>query len=149
MKRISWISTMVLLMALLFSGCVMFQKTMNVAGSWRFSWQAISPQRAELFQLVPGSNSRLTDYANVDINQNGTAISGTWHGQSDFSITGTINENDQIKFSLTLNGVECEVEGNVTGEKTLFKKEGNSISGIMRFKYLGQTISTDFSASRK
>jgi len=85
---------------------------------------------------------------NVDIKQNGTAISGTWHGQSDFSITGTINESDKINFSFTLNGVECEVEGNVSGEKSLFKKEGDSISGIMRFKYLNQTISTNFSASR-
>jgi hypothetical protein len=42
-----------------------------------------------------------------------------------------------------VNNVECEVEGNVSGEKSLFKKEGNSISGIMRFKSLYQTVSTD------
>jgi len=148
MKRIFLFLAITLLIAFTFSGCVMFQKTMNVAGSWRFTWDDFSSQRTELLQLVTSSDSRLTAYANVDINQNGTAISGTWHGQVDISITGTINESDQIKFSLTLNGVECEVEGNVSGEKSLFKKEGNSISGIMRFKYLNQTISTNFSASR-
>jgi cytoskeletal protein CcmA (bactofilin family) len=118
---------------------------MNVAGSWHFTWEQINFQSDKTQQLLFKSeaHSRLMDYAYVDIKQNGTAISGTWHGQMDFSITGTINESDQIKFSLTVNNVECEVEGNVSGEKSLFKKEGNSISGIMRFKSLYQTVSTD------
>jgi len=84
----------------------------------------------------------------VDITQNGTTISGTWHGQVDLAIIGTINTDDQITFSLTLDGVECEIEGQVTGEKTLLKKEGQTITRLMRFKYLNQTATTHFSASR-
>jgi hypothetical protein len=50
---------------------------------------------------------------------------------------------------MSIDRVECEVDGTVTGENSVFKKEGASMSGIMRFKYLAQTLSYPFTASRK
>src|SRR6056297_2240351 len=176
MKKLFLALILVMITAVIFNGCVIFQKTLNVTGSWRFTWDRLSTQRAELPSFltsshihhtrdgscchetrqqepslvfcVTSSDARATDYANVDIKQNGTAISGTWHGQVDLAIIGTINTDDRITFSLTLDGVECEIEGQVTGEKSLFKKEGQTITGLMRFKYLNHVASTDFTATR-
>jgi len=132
------------------TSCAIFQGEMNVSGSWKFSWHSSGSQRDNLSMLTKkGSETRSTGTASVDLIQNGTALSGTWHGQNDFALTGTIDKSGSIKFSMSINGVECEVAGTVTGENSVFKKEGNLMSGIMRFKYLSQTLSYPFTATRK
>ena len=124
----------VFIMVLIFTGCAMFTKVLDVEGEWML-------KRPDEEQAL-----RKLDEIPFTIRQTGTELTGTIELPEEVSvenptIKGSINQNDEISFSFTIyedlfvtdSRLTAELtytfEGDVTGTKNLFKKVGNEITG--------------------
>jgi len=124
------------------SGCVVFQKVMDVSGNWIVeleSLSAISQMRAIVNE--PSSNRATWIYAPLKITQNGNTLSGTLYLLNfETSVSGTIGEDDSFEIEGTLPLMDSQrideraasifvMSGKATGNKSLFNKLSTKIEG--------------------
>ncbi|MFP4461760.1 MAG: hypothetical protein ACOC34_02660 [Thermotogota bacterium] len=124
------------------SGCVVFQKVMNVSGNWIVELEnlsAISQMRAIVNE--PSSSRATWVYAPLKITQNGNTLTGTLYLLNfETSVSGTIGEDDSFEIEGSLPLMDSQrideraasifvMNGKATGNKSLFNKLATKIEG--------------------
>ncbi len=126
------------------SGCVVFQKVMDVSGSWVVELGDDSVIISQLRAFSEETNTPRATwlYAPLKLTQTGNQLSGKFYLYSfEVSVSGTISEDDTVEIEGViplLNSQREQTErpaetfvlsGKATGSKTLFNKQATKIDG--------------------
>ncbi len=138
----------IVIVLLLFSlsGCVVFQKVMNVSGNWIVELED-SGVMSELRALAEENDPRVTMlYTTLKLTQAGNQLTGKFYFFSlEISVSGTIGEDNsfEVEGSMpivssdrnqnTRAGVNIVLDGTAIGSKTLFNKTATKLEGEMYF----------------
>jgi len=146
MRKTALLIVFVLLLFSL-SGCVVFQKVMDVSGNWIVELED-SGVMSELRALAEEENDpRVTMlYTTLKLTQTGNQLSGKFYFFSlDISVSGTIGEDNSFEVEGSMPivssdrdqnnraGVNIVLEGTAIGSKTLFNKTATKLDGEMYF----------------
>lgn len=142
MRKTILFSVIVLLLFSL-SGCVVFQKVMDVSGNWIVALEnpSVITQMRSLLNEETTETRATWIYAPLKITQTGSTLSGTLYLMNfETSVSGTIGEDDSFEIEGTLPLMSPQsaddrassifvLSGKATGNKSLFNKLSTKIEG--------------------
>lgn len=137
------IALFIVLVILLFSlsGCVVFQKVMDVSGTWILEIKnegVMAQMRSMMLEDEFSSRGEVTEFLILKIDQTGNSLTGTiFEFIFKYELSGTINENDQIVLKVEVPSdspervpetVTIELTCKAEGNKTLFDKQATKLA---------------------
>ncbi|HPF16450.1 MAG TPA: hypothetical protein P5107_05810 [Thermotogota bacterium] len=140
MKKIALLGILVLVLFSL-SGCVVFQKVMDVSGTWILEIEE-SGLMTQIRSLMPEndltSRAEVSQFLILKIDQTGNTLKGSlFEFIFKYELSGTIGEDDQIVLEVELpSDIQERVSETVTleltckaeGNKTLFNKQATKLA---------------------